>query len=265
MAGMAHPVRKLAAEAPVVSTFVALCCGVYLVASVLGRSVVDPVGTPADWGWGLLLDAGRMEAYGQWWRPLTAAFIHLDPAHLFFNMFLIFLIGRELEQHYGSAVIGWSMLAGASGGALACLAMQPDAAMGGASTIGYAFCVMLLGLAFARKQDLVAPFVLLAVNFGYTFFLGNVSLWGHVGGALAGAVVAGLLAMGAGYHDGRGRGGGSSGGGGGVVAPGVATTAAYEQKHGARSMERSGLSIPLFALVLTALTCWAGVTGFFWG
>ncbi|WP_161595695.1 rhomboid family intramembrane serine protease [Corynebacterium urogenitale] len=257
MSQQSQPLRKLGAGAPVVAMFVAVCCATYALAALLGRSVSNPVRTPADWGWDFLLDAGRMEAYGQWWRPLSAAFIHLDPAHLFFNMFLIFLIGRELEQYYGSVVVGWSMLAAASGGALACLVMQPEVPMGGASTIGYAFCVMLIGLAFVRKQGLVAPFVLLAVNFGYTFFAGGVSLWGHVGGAVTGAVIAVLLAGGGRVRGRRLRGQGIRGSG------------LRERGLGGRGRMASerlvvGPGLAGFAVALTVFTCWAGVTGFFW-
>ncbi|MBC2682540.1 rhomboid family intramembrane serine protease [Corynebacterium sp. 4HC-13] len=155
--------------------------------------MTNSIRQPGDWGWFLLLDPGRVTAYGQWWRVFTSALVHLSLTHLLFNMLLVFLIGRELERFYGSWVIAGSMVAGVSGGAMFCMFMEPYSAMGGASTVGFAFCVMLLGLAHLRQQDLVAPFALILINFGYTFTTENVSAWAHIGGAVAGAFVSAVL------------------------------------------------------------------------
>lgn len=234
-----------------------LCCVIFAGTALQTGSLTNPIRHPGDWGWSLLLDPGRVAAYGQWWRVLTASVVHLGLMHLLFNMFLIFLIGRELERFYGAWVVAGSMVAGASGGALACLLMQPGSAMGGASTIGYAFCVMLLGLARLRRQDLVAPFVLIAVNFGYTFTTGNVSLWGHVGGAVAGLLVAILL--GVAYSRGPSR---LAFSGYTDSSTGLSTGPVSRAPTSIGDSSRGSASVWLLALALTAIAAWVGLNGF---
>src|SRR3954467_13687028 len=37
-----------------------------------------------------------------WWQPLTYAFLHGSPQHLFFNMLGLWMFGGELERLWGS-------------------------------------------------------------------------------------------------------------------------------------------------------------------
>lgn len=188
----------------VTNVFIAACCAVYVVTVIQSGNIAEPLTShrflnPASHhvellggeglGWFLLFDAGSVTAFGQWWRILTAALVHLNPAHLIFNMILIYLLGRELERAYGGVVMLSLMVASASGGALACMLFAPSTPVGGASTVGYGMFAMILGLARSRHEDLRAPIALILVNLGYSMF-GNVSLWGHVGGLVAGGILA---------------------------------------------------------------------------
>ena len=46
-------------------------------------------------------------AAGEWWRPLTAAFLHIGPVHLALNMLAVLVFGSELERQLGR----WRFLA----------------------------------------------------------------------------------------------------------------------------------------------------------
>ena|SRR5437879_1095445 len=46
---------------------------------------------------------GPLVGQGDWWRLLTAAFLHYGPIHLAFNMFALYWFGSLLEQRIGSA------------------------------------------------------------------------------------------------------------------------------------------------------------------
>ena len=49
---------------------------------------------------------------------------------------------------------------------------------------------VLIAIASRRSTDLRAPITLIVVNLVYTFMAPAVSLWGHLGGLAAGAVMA---------------------------------------------------------------------------
>src|SRR5437868_2695483 len=76
---------------------------------------------------------GPLVANGDWWRLITAAFLHYGPIHLGFNMFFLYWIGTPVEQYLGRArfllVYFVSGLAGSAGA----LVLSPNSVTVGAS------------------------------------------------------------------------------------------------------------------------------------
>jgi len=130
---------------------------------------------------------------GEWWRPLTAAFLHIGPLHLVLNMLAVLVFGSELERQLGR----WRFLAlyllSALGGAAAIqLFGDPLRPVAGASTAIYGLLGALGVLMIVRRQDLRGLLTLLAINV-FISFLPGVSLLGHLGGLVAGAATAAIL------------------------------------------------------------------------
>jgi membrane associated rhomboid family serine protease len=130
---------------------------------------------------------------GEWWRPLTAAFLHIGPLHLVLNMLAVLVFGSELERQLGR----WRFLAlyllSALGGAAAIqLFGNPLRPVAGASTAIYGLLGGLGVLMLVRRQDIRGLVTLLAINV-FISFLPGVSLLGHLGGLVAGALTAGIL------------------------------------------------------------------------
>src|SRR5487761_1508500 len=44
---------------------------------------------------------GEGVAYGQWWRIVTGGFLHANLLHIFFNMYILYLLGVMLEPAIG--------------------------------------------------------------------------------------------------------------------------------------------------------------------
>jgi membrane associated rhomboid family serine protease len=159
----------------------------------VGNSPLDNYDSPffdvlSQWPYGVTL-------LGEWWRVVTAAFLHVGPVHLVMNMLALLVFGSELERQLGR----WRFLAlyllSALGGAVAIqLFGDPRVAVAGASTAIYGLLGALGVLMLARKQDLRGLLTLLAINVLISFLPG-VSLVGHFGGLIAGAGVAGLLLL----------------------------------------------------------------------
>jgi membrane associated rhomboid family serine protease len=134
-------------------------------------------------------------AHGEWWRLITAAFLHYGPFHLAINMYSLFFAGTLLEQLIGR----WRfallyLMSGVAGGAGAVL-VSPNAVTVGAS--GAIFGI-LGGLFLLERRGNIATggqiAGLIVINLIFTFALAShISVGGHVGGLIGGFVLMLLL------------------------------------------------------------------------
>ena len=134
-------------------------------------------------------------AAGQWWRLVTGGFLHSpgNPLHLAFNMYVLYWLGTMLEPVLGRArFLGLyfaSLLAGSFG---ALLLTEPNRATVGAS--GAVFGMMAAAFVFQKARGVdpmqsgIGPVILL--NLGITFIIPNISIGGHLGGLVGGAIAA---------------------------------------------------------------------------
>ena len=130
---------------------------------------------------------------GEWWRALTAAFLHIGPVHLALNMLAVLVFGSELERQLGRwRFLALYLLSALGGAASIQLFGNPLQPVAGASTAIYGLLGGLGVLMIVRRQDLRGLLTLLAINVVISFLPG-VSLLGHLGGLVAGAATAGVL------------------------------------------------------------------------
>jgi membrane associated rhomboid family serine protease len=133
---------------------------------------------------------------GDYWRLITGGFLHsTNPIHILLNMYALYFLGTMLEPVLGNvrfvALYFASLLAG-SLGALAWAA--PSRATVGAS--GAVFGLMAAAFVFQRTRGIdpwrsgLGPVIL--INLLFPFFAPglNISIGGHVGGLIGGAVAA---------------------------------------------------------------------------
>ncbi len=139
-------------------------------------------------GEGIVYRAAIAEGH-QYWRLLTNAFLHANFLHIFFNMYLLYLVGNLLEPAIGSlrfAAVYFASLFASSFGVL----LWSDAASLGAS--GAVFGVM--GAAFvelrARGYGLTETGIgaLIVINLIFSFLSPDISIGAHVGGLIGGAL-----------------------------------------------------------------------------
>jgi membrane associated rhomboid family serine protease len=128
-------------------------------------------------------------ADGQWWRLLTAAFLHGSIIHLGFNMFVLWFIGAPVEQAIGRGrFLALYIVSGLAGSAGALL-FDPHAITVGAS--GAIFGILGAALVLEWQRNLVLggqALGLIVVNLVLTFAIPNISIGGHIGGLAGGAL-----------------------------------------------------------------------------
>lgn len=134
---------------------------------------------------------GPLVAEGEWWRIISAGFLHAGLLHLAFNMYFLYFLGTMLEPVIGrlrfAAIYFVSML----GGSFGALLISPDAVTVGAS--GAVFGLMGAAILALRARNM-DPWqsglgITLLLNLGITFLIPNISIGGHIGGLVAGGIV----------------------------------------------------------------------------
>ena len=128
-------------------------------------------------------------AEGEWWRLLTAAFLHGSIIHLGFNMFVLWFVGAPVEQAIGRGrFLALYIVSGLAGSAGALL-FDPYAVTVGASGAIFGILGAALVLEWQRSYVLGGQALgLIVVNLVLTFAIPNISIGGHLGGLVGGAL-----------------------------------------------------------------------------
>ena len=134
-------------------------------------------------------------AHGEWWRMVSAAFLHYGPLHLGMNMYSLYFAGSILEQLIGRWRFALLYLGSGIAGSAGALLISPNTVTLGAS--GAIFGV-LGGLFVLERRGHLATggqiAGLIVLNLVFTFALSSyISVGGHVGGLIAGIVMMVLL------------------------------------------------------------------------
>jgi membrane associated rhomboid family serine protease len=137
---------------------------------------------------------GPFVAAGDWWRLITAAFLHYGPAHLATNMLSLYFVGSVLEQVLGRWRYLLLYLVAGVGGSAGALLVTPDSPTVGAS--GAIFGVLGALLVLERRGNIATGgqvLGLIILNLVITFAIPGISIGGHVGGLITGVVL--MLAL----------------------------------------------------------------------
>lgn len=184
--------RDFSNRAPGTAGIAALTIAVWCVCAIQAHSITATAGGPVAETfllWGPYVEAGGVNLV----RVLTYLLLHVGIGHLAANMFLLLLVGYEVERWAGTAKFVALYIFGGLTSAGAVLLMDTYAPTVGASGAIYALMPVLVLIAWERRQSLTGPLVLVAVNLGYTLMVPGVSLWGHLGGLTGGALVAAVM------------------------------------------------------------------------
>ena len=130
----------------------------------------------------------------QLWRIVTATFVHIGLEHFVLNMITLYYLGRLAEDLFGSkAFLALYLLSGMMGNVFVAI-FTPDVIAAGASTALFG----LFGTIGALRFIVQSPYIrhlsqsytsLIVVNLIFSF-MPDISMAGHIGGLVAGVMLA---------------------------------------------------------------------------
>jgi membrane associated rhomboid family serine protease len=173
-------------DAPATVALVAANVLVYLITVGQGGGLNQPGGQVFERG----ALVGVLVADGDWYRLVSAMFLHASAIHLAFNMLALWWLGSVVEQALGT----WRYLliyfaSGLAGSAGALLLSGPLAITVGASGAIYGILGALLILEYLSTGSLAGPaLTLIVLNLALTLTIPNISIGGHVGGLVGGVL-----------------------------------------------------------------------------
>jgi membrane associated rhomboid family serine protease len=141
-----------------------------------------------------ILDRYQIHEAQQYWRLVSAGFLHENLLHLGFNMYLLYLLGNMLEPAIGSsrfAMIYFTSLLAGSFGALLATPAPTLGASGAIFGLMGAAAVELRARRMSIMQSGIGALILL--NLVLSFSLANISVGAHVGGLIGGALAAAAI------------------------------------------------------------------------
>lgn len=169
---------------PVVTmTLIAICVVVYIGQLTNDRVTFEMMFVP-QW-------AGQEP-----WRFLTAAFAHSPGSimHILFNMFALWITGQYLEPLLGRLRFLTLFVVSAIGGSVGVLLMSENPTVGASGAVFGLFAATLV-LNHHLGRETAGIVGVLVINTVLGFMLPNIAWQAHLGGALTGAALAGVLAL----------------------------------------------------------------------
>lgn len=132
---------------------------------------------------------------GEWWRIITAMFLHFDPAHLVNNMLIFCCIGSRLEKVTGTFKMLFTyFVSGVFGNLLSLFVMYCTgefAVSAGASGAVYGMIGAFLWVVVRHQGQLDGISIrgilmMLGLSLYYGMTTANIDNWCHIGGLIAG-------------------------------------------------------------------------------
>lgn len=173
---------------PIVTyALIAINVAVFLLQFAIG--VNDVAGQYGMWPVGIAVG-------NEWWRLLTAAFLHGNWLHIMFNMYVLFALGPTLERVLGHGRYLLLYVLAALGGGVASYAFSDMQTVSvGASGAIFGLMGALVVAGRRLRYDITQVLMLLGINVVIGFLQPGVDWRAHLGGLVTGAAVAAIFIL----------------------------------------------------------------------
>jgi rhomboid protease GluP len=143
---------------------------------------------------------------GQWWRLISAGFLHGSWTHLAMNSWSLFILVTEVEQFYGTNRLIVAYVCSTFSGFLCAAIFTPHSPVLGASCAAFGLMGVMLAMGlFGDRADPLTQLVRqhygqwlvfgLVMSLPFFGFSGHISLSGHIGGLIGGFVIGWIVRL----------------------------------------------------------------------
>jgi membrane associated rhomboid family serine protease len=169
------------------------------VAAFIGEVAGGASATGSGFGGSRLFEEGALRgpdvANGDYWRLVSAGFLHAGFFHLLFNMFSLWILGTLLEPAIGQLRFALIFFVSLLAGSFGALVVDPNTLTVGAS--GGIFGLMGAAVVVLRNRG-INPLesglgLWIGLNLLITFTVSGISIGGHIGGLIGGTLAALVL------------------------------------------------------------------------
>src|SRR5579862_777250 len=159
---------------------------IYLITASQGGGINSPGGSLFA-KWALY---GPLVGHGDWWRLITAAFLHANILHIATNMYVLWIIGSHVEEYLGrTRFVALYFVAGLAGSAGALVA-TPLAVTVGASGAIFGILGAWLIIEWQTTGRLAGnALTWIVINLALSIAIPGISIGGHMGGLIGGILV----------------------------------------------------------------------------
>jgi membrane associated rhomboid family serine protease len=136
---------------------------------------------------------GPLVSSGDYWRLVTAGFLHFNLWHIAFNMYALYILGQLLEPAIGHARFALIYFVALLAGSFGALIVTPDSVTVGASGAVFGLFGAAIVELRARGVDVMSTGLplWLGINLVFSLTFNGISIGGHIGG-LVGGTLAGV-------------------------------------------------------------------------
>lgn len=173
----------MAATAPVVTGILVINIVVYVAQQVIPGFTHQ-----------FLMDPAHI-SNGEYWRLITPVFLHANVFHIFMNSYVLYALGPNVEQAFGSRrFVAMYLVAGFLGNAVS-FAIPPDVPSLGASGAVFGMAgVLLIYLYRRRRSAFVAQYLrsilfFIGINLALGFLFRGIDNAAHIGGLISGIIL----------------------------------------------------------------------------
>lgn len=191
-------------DSPATVILIAINIAAFLAEIATGSGGISSASSPLIRDYGLL---GAAVADDQWYRLVTAGFLHAGLMHVAFNMIALWFLGEVLEPSIGTVRFVLIYFASLLAGSFGALVVSGDLTLTiGASGAVFGIFGATFVIAQGRGLSNVAGQIgiILGINLLLTFTISGISIGGHIGGLIGGAICGALVVAGERGHLGAG-------------------------------------------------------------
>lgn len=171
---------------------------IYVVSCMLSGSLFQPDGRILGLlGW----KQNDLIAAGEYWRLLSATFLHASLIHIFFNSYALYSLGPEAERIYGTGRFLILYFLSGLAGSVASYLFSPAPAVGASGAIfgligglGIFYYLSRGALGDFGRQQVQGMVAIAIINLLIGISVPGIDNWGHLGGLVGGALAGLALA-----------------------------------------------------------------------